>query len=530
MKTTPAVCRTTALLRTAMLIASLTGAAVSAQTLTVVMQVGVLRVMDPVLTTANITTYHGYMIYDTLLGLDSDFNVRPQMADWQVSDDGKTYVFTLRKGLRWHDGTPVTSEDCIASIERWSQVDVTGQMLRSMITHFKVLDDKRFEIQLAEPTGLLLEGISQLSTRALFMMPKRIAQTPVTTPITEYVGSGPFKFVASEFKPGQKVVYEKNADYVPRNEPANWTSGGKIVHVDRVEWVSMPDQITAINALANGEVDYLQAIPFDLLSLVQNRDDIKVQILDPLGVWTFFRLNHLNPPFDNKLLRQAALYAVSQEEILQALVGNPAYYQTCAAVLGCGTLYGDSYGEDWVVPGNAAKARELLEQADYDGAPVVILQPTDNALTHPPPTVIGAALRKAGFKVEMKSMDWQSVLAQRESQKPTSEGGWSIFSTFNMLASDGRPFANLSLAAAGRKSWTGWPDIPEMEKLRRAFIRAAEPSERKTIAAKMQRLAIDEVAVVPLGQFQIPVAYSTKVSDIIRAPVYVFWNLKKSDD
>ncbi|MBO9356859.1 ABC transporter substrate-binding protein [Bordetella petrii] len=503
------------------------GAPAHATTVTAVMQSG-LRVMDPILSTAFLTRDHGYMIYDTLLGVDANFKIQPQMAGWQASEDGKTYVFTLRDGLKWHDGTPVKAEDCVASIRRWAQVDSTGQVLMPMVEHIKVTGDQTFEVQLKEPTTLLLEGLSKLSSRPAFMMPKRIADTPASTPITEYVGSGPFKFVASEFKPGLKVVYEKNADYVPRSEPASWTAGGKVVKVDRVEWVSMPDQMTALNALQNAEVDFIQQVPFDLLPIVENRDDLQVKVLDKLGAWTYYRFNHLYPPFDNKLVRQAAIAAVGQEDVLKALVGNPKYYKTCAAVMGCGNPNGDSYGADWVIPSDIEKAKALLKQANYDGTPVVILQPTDIAMLAAQPIVIGAALRKAGFKVDMKTMDWQTVVTQQGNQKPPSEGGWNIFSTYSILATSGDPFGNTTLAAAGRKSWAGWPDVPEIEALRLKFARSTDAAERKQITAQIQKLAIDEGVVAPLGQFSIPAAYSSKLSGVMESPVTVFWNIEKS--
>jgi len=499
-----------------------------AQTLTAVMQSG-LRVTDPVVTTANITNYHGYMIYDTLLGLDSDFNVRPQMASWQTSDDGKTYTFTLRDGLRWHDGTPVTADDCVASIDRWAKADTTGQMMMSMVARILVIDDKRFEIALTDPTSLLLEGLSQLSTRALFMMPKRIAETPATTPVTEYIGSGPFKFVASEFQPGLKVVYEKNTDYVPRDEPPNWTSGGKVVNVERVEWITMPDQMTAVNALQNGEIDYIEQLPLDLLPLVQNDPEIRVHTLDKLGVWSFFRMNHLHPPFDNKLLRQAAMAAVSQEDVMKAVVGNPDYYRTCAAVMGCGNLLADTYGEDWIVRADLPRAQALLKEANYDGTPVTILQPTDFATLVAQPVVVSAALRRAGFNVELKAMDWQTLVGVCGSQKSPAEGGWNIFASNSILATSGSPITNFTLAAAGLTSWVGWPSVPEIEALRNRFARATDPGERKQIAADIQKLAIDEGVIMPLGQFLRPAAYSTRLTDLVESPVTVFWNLKKSD-
>jgi len=261
---------------------ALGGSAAGAETLRVVMQSG-LRITDPIMTTAFITRDHGYMIYDTLLGMDSDFTVRPQMANWEVSEDEKTYTFTLRDGLTWHDGAPVTAEDCVASINRWAEIDSTAKPLMTMVDGIEVVDDKTFTVTLNTPTTLLLAGLSKMSSRAPFMMPKRIAETPASEAIQEYVGSGPFVFVEEEFQPGVKVAYEKFEDYVPRDEPASWTAGGKDVKVDRVEWLTMPDQMTAINALQSGEVDFIQQVPFDLLPLVENAADIETGILDPLG-------------------------------------------------------------------------------------------------------------------------------------------------------------------------------------------------------------------------------------------------------
>ncbi|WP_143199047.1 ABC transporter substrate-binding protein [Bradyrhizobium sp. NAS80.1] len=498
----------------------------NAATIKAVMQSG-LRVMDPIMTTAFLTRDHGYMIYDTLLGMDETFKIRPQMADWTVSDDGKTYKFTLRDGLKWHDGTVVSAQDCIASIKRWAEVDTTGIALIKMVDDIKAIDDKTFEVVLSQPTTLLLSGLAKLSSRPAFMMPKRIADTPANKPITEYIGSGPFKFVQSEFQPGLRVVYEKNVDYVPRNEPASWTAGGKVVNVDRVEWVTMPDQMTAVNALQSGEIDFIQEVPFDLLPLLKNSPKVQVKVLDKLGAWTYFRMNHLYPPFDNKLVRQAAIAAVGQGDVLKALVGNPEYYNTCAAVMGCGNPNGNTYGEEWVVPSDIQRAKMLLKEAKYDGTPVVLLQPTDIAMLAAQPIVIAAALRKAGFNVQMKTMDWQTVVTQQSNQKPPAEGGWNLFSTYAILATSGDPFGNTTLSAAGRKSWAGWPDVPEIEKLRLDYAKAATPEEQKEIAAKIQKLAIDEGVVGPLGQFRIPSAYSSSVTGFLESPVRVFWNVRK---
>lgn len=499
-----------------------------AETLRVVMQSG-LRNTDPIVTTAFITRDHGYMIYDTLLGLDSNFNVQPQMADWTVSDDGKTYVFTLRDGLKWHDGASVTAEDCVASINRWASVDSTGLPLMTLVDSIEVIDEKSFKVVLTEPSTLLLSGLSKLSSRTPFMMPKRIADTSSSEPLTEHIGSGPFKFIEAEFQPGLKVAYEKNEEYVPRDEPASWTAGGKVVRVDRVEWLTMPDQMTAINALQNNEVDFIQQVPFDLLPLVESVPDLKMGILDPLGAWTYFRMNHLYPPFDNRLVRQAAIAAVDQNAILQTLVGNPEYYQTCAAVMGCGNVNGDEYGKEWVVNGDIEKAKALLKEAGYDNTPVIIMAPTDLALLVPQPIVIGDALRKAGFNVEMKMMDWQTLAGQQGNQNAPVKGGWNIFSTYSILATSGDPFGNTPLATDGRKSWAGWPDVPEISALRLEYAKAGTVEEQKEISKQIQRLAIDEGVVGPLGQFRIPAAWNKAWSGFEESPITVFWGVSKSE-
>jgi peptide/nickel transport system substrate-binding protein len=502
---------------------------VNAETITAVMQSG-LRVMDPIMNTATITRMHAFMIYDTLLATDSHFKIQPQMAEkWEVTNGGKTYTFTLRNGLKWHDGAPVKAEDCVASFKRWAAVDQTGQMLMKMVDNIKIIDDKTFQFNLKEPTTLVLDAFSSMSVRVAFMMPKRIADTPPNQPIKEFIGSGPFKFVASEFKPGLKVVYEKNKDYIPGNEPPSWMAGGKKVYVDRVEWVTMPDQMTPVNALINGEIDYIEQMPFDLLPMIKGNDDIKTTVLDKLGYWTYYRFNFLYPPFNNKLIRQAAMYAVGQENVLKAMIGDPQYYKTCAAVFGCGTPYQNDTGADMIIPPNIEKAKQLLKEAHYDGTPVVVLSSTDNPLAAAQPVVIAAALRKAGFKVDMQAMDWQTLITRRTSQKPPAEGGWNIFVSYSAVANTMDPLRSHVIPANGKKAWFGWPEIPEIETLRDQFLHAPDEAARKKITDQIQKLAIDEGVIVPLGQFVSITAYSKKLSGILEASLPVFWNIKKAD-
>src|SRR5882757_165944 len=395
-----------------------------------------LRVIDPLFTTAYITRDHGYMVYDTLLATDSSFKVQPQMADWKVSDDKLTYTFTLRDGLKWHDGTPVTAEDCVASLKRWGRVDNMGQKLMDFTASIEPIDAKSFALKLKEPYGLVVESIGQPSSYVPFMMPKRLAETPPGQQIKEQIGSGPFKFVTAEFQPGVKAVYEKNADYVPRKEPASWTSGGKVVKVDRVEWITMADAQTAVNALQSGDIDFIENPSFDLLPLLAANKDLKVQTLNGLGFQTLGRMNFLHPPFDNVKVRRAALLAVNQKNVLDALVGNPEYYKICGAFFVCGTPLATEEGGETLTKGNGmAAAKKALAESGYDGTPIVIMAPGDVVTLKAQPIVSAQLLRDAGFKVDLQATDWQTVVTRRASQKPPKEGGWNMFFT-NWVAAD----------------------------------------------------------------------------------------------
>ncbi|MGY3534788.1 MULTISPECIES: ABC transporter substrate-binding protein [Bradyrhizobium] len=491
-----------------------------------------LRVIDPILTTAYITRDHGYMVYDTLIATDSNFKIQPQMADWKVSDDKLTYTFTLRDGLKWHDGGPVTAEDCVASLKRWAKVDGMGQKLMDFTASIEATDAKTITLKLKEPYGLVLESIGKPSSRVAFMMPKRLAETPPDKPIPEQIGSGPFKFVQAEFQPGVKAVYVKNKDYVPRKEPASWTAGGKVVKVDRVEWVTMADAQTALNALQSGDIDFLENPSLDTLSVLEADKDIKIETLNKAGFQTLGRMNFLYPPFDNIKVRQAALLAVNQKQVLDALVGNPKYYKTCVAFFICDTPFAtDVGGETLLKGGDMAAAKKALAESGYDGTPIVIMAPGDVTTLKAQPVVVAQQLRDAGFKVDLQATDWQTVVTRRASQKPPKEGGWNMFFTNWVSADVSNPIANLSIGGQGKNGgWFGWAEDAKIEQLKDAFVRATSLDEQKKIAADIQKEAYEQVIYIPLGQYQGPSAWRKSLTGVLDGPATpIFWNIDKSE-
>lgn len=364
------------------------------------------------------------------------------------------------------------------------------------------------------------------------MMPKRLAETPPGQQIKEQVGSGPFKFVQSEFQPGVKAVYEKNTDYVPRKEPPNWTSGGKVVMVDRVEWIRMPDAQTAVNALQSGDIDFMENVPFDLVTKLAANKDLKLETLDKHGFQIVGRMNFLYPPFDNVLVRRAALLALNQKDVLDALVGNSEYYRVCGAVFGCDTPLATDAGSESLVKGNGiAQAAKLLAESGYDGTPVVIMAPGDVLVFKAQPIVAAQLLRRAGFNVDLQATDWQTVVSRRASQKPPKEGGWNLFFTNFIIADVVDPVVNILVNGRGRNGgWFGWPESARLEALKDQFVRASTPAEQQKIAADIQAVVYDQVIYVPLGQWRGVSAWRKSLSGVLDGPATpIFWNIDKSE-
>ncbi|GJE61300.1 ABC transporter substrate-binding protein [Methylobacterium trifolii] len=485
-----------------------------------------LRITDPIITTAYIARNHGYMIYDTLFATDAAFKVQPQMVqDYSVSDDTLTYSFTLREGLKFHDGAPVKSEDCIASIQRWGKRDGMGQKLMEYTASLDVVDDRTFKLVLKRPYGLVLASLGKPSANVPFIMPKRIAETPADRNVPEEIGSGPFKFVKGEFQPGLKVVYEKNADYVPRKEAPSWLAGAKTVKVDRVEWINITDYQTAVNALINGEIDYVEQPPHDFLPILKGASGINLVNFNTLGMSGMLRMNWLNPPFDNAKVRQAVLLAVNQQDYLDAQIGDPDYMVPCLALFICKTPNATEAGAP---KPDLAKAKQLLKEGGYDGKPVVIMQPTDLAISASLGPVTAQALRKIGMTVDLQAMDWQTLVGRRAKQDPVSQGGWNIFHTFWVNADLLNPVNNVGVNGRGKAGgWFGWAEDAEIEALRNAYALETDPAKQVDIARQTQERAYTIGMYFPTGQFTQPAAASAKLSGILEAPAPVFWNVEK---
>jgi peptide/nickel transport system substrate-binding protein len=447
----------------------------------------------------------------------------------EVDADFKTWTFRLRPGLKFHDGAPVLSRDCIASLKRWMVRDTMGQLIAGRMDALEAIDDRSFRFRLNKPFPKLLFALGKNNAPTALMMPERIASTDPFQLISEYVGSGPMKFNKSEWVPGATAVFEKFADYPVRPEPADWLAGGKRMLLDRIEWVIM-DPATAGGALQNGEVDWWETPLPDLVPLLKSNANIAVDIADPLGNIGSLRMNHLQPPFNDVRARRALLMGLSQQDYMQAVVGeNPGLWRPLPSFFTPGTpVYSEDGGDILKGPRNYEAAKKLLSEAGVLGAKVTLLVATDVPITKAEGEVTQDLLTKLGFDVDYVATDWGTVGARRAKKDPPSQGGWNIFHTWHAGSDCVNPAPYTALDCGGDKAWFGWPNSPKVEACIADWYAAPDLAAEKQAIAAINRASFEVVTYGPTGFFQMYQAWRKNISGVVKAPFPVFWGVQKS--
>ncbi len=488
------------------------------------------RTLDSIVNWLSITHQHSYLVYDTLYALDDKFQARPQMVEKaELGADGLTWTITLREGLAFHDGSPVTSADVIASMNRWAKRDVVGRKLVEMGLATAVVDARRFTAKLNVATPLLFEAWAKPTATALIIMREKDALTDPFQAVKEVVGSGPFRFNAAEYRQGDRLVYDRNPAYKPRSEAPSFLSGGKVVKVDRVEWLVLPDSATAVAALQKGELDIYETPPLDLLPLLQRRDDIVIAVHGTQGQIGFLRPNHKQPPFDKPEARKALALLVDQADYMAVTAGaDGKFWKPCFSFFACGGVNESQAGSDWMRHPRIEEAKKLFAQAGYKGERVVIIAPGDNEIIKGFGTMTAEKLRAAGVNVDIQYMDFATMMARRNKQEPVDQGGWNIFPMWSYGFEFDNPMGNVGLntnCAGG--GYPGWACDQNIEAMKDAWAKENDPAKRRALVENIQKAAAELVPVVPLGQFFAPIAYRKAISGMMQTPLPVFWNLEK---
>jgi peptide/nickel transport system substrate-binding protein len=487
-----------------------------------------LASLDPVWSFAYIARNAGLLVWGTLYGLDAKLQPQRQMVESEdVSSNGLVWTFRLRPGLKFHDGQPVLAKDAVASINRWAAREPMGGMIKAVENELSAVDDRTFRWVLKKPFPKMLSALGKV-WQSCFIMPARIAASDPYRQITEYVGSGPMRFVRSECLPGAKAVFEKYADYVPRQEPASWFAGGKRIITDR-EWIVIPDQATAALALETGEVDWLENVLPDLVPQLRKSRNVSVGIYDPLGGVGLLLVNHLHPPFNDVRARRAILMALSQEDYMSSYVGDDrTLWKPMPGYFTPGTpLYTEEGGDILKGPRNLDAARRLLAESGYAGEPITLLAAQDLPALKVWGDVTADLLKRLGMKVDLVAIDWGTVVARRGQKAPPGQGGWHLTLSWFSGADSIDP-TNRLIRAKGDVANNGWANNPLVEVEAAAWYDATTPDEERATARRLNKAALDDVVYAPLGLFLQHQAWRKNVTGIVPGPLPFFWGVSKS--
>ncbi len=389
------------------------------------------------------------------------------------------------------------ARDCVASIRRWAARDGLGQMLMTGTDELSAITDRQIRFRLKQPFPLLRSALGKASSPVPFMMPERLAAISAATQLREALGSGPFRFLPAEWVPGSSAAFVRFDGYVPRNEPPNGAAGGKVMHVDRVEWRIIPDPATAAAALRRSEVDWYEQPDLDLVPLLRASSGIVVDSFYD-GFAALMRFNQLHAPFNNIRVRQAILAAVDQSDYLMTRAPQPDEYLECKSYFFCGTPMSTGAGSG-AMTADLKRAKALLSASGYGGEKVVIISPTDIHWLQAVSTVTEDMLRKLGMNVELSATDLGTFFARRNSPETVSHGGWGIFHTGLGSVDVTDPATHIALRGNGRAGWPGWPTDPELQRLRLDWMQTADPVTQLDVARQVERRAFDTVPYVPLG-------------------------------
>ena len=495
---------------------------------------GDLPSLDPIVVPSFETRAHGFMVFDTLYGeagAAQGYASKPQMvAGHSIDDDGKTWRLTLRDGLMFHDGTRVLARDCVASIRRWSVRDQFGQTVMQRTDALTAPDDRTIVFRLSKPFILLPDALGKFGINMCAMMPERLANTDPFKSVAEVIGSGPFRFKADEQVAGSLHVYERFEHYKPRDSgTADFISGPKIAHFDRIEWHVDPDQASVIAALQTGEVDWDEWPLEDVLPMLRRDSKVTAQRIGSVGWWGLMRPNHLFPPFDNPDVHRALMGAINQKDFMSAAIGtDPSLWHVPTGYFPPNSPMASEIGLDVLTgPRNLDEVGKNLRAAGYRGEKIVLIAPASLWRARMFSEVAAATLRKVGMNVDEQMMDTATWARRLVSREPPDHGGWNVFCTSLEGMDALSPASHVALRGNGDQAFAGWPNCPRLEALRDHWLDAPDLTAQRKIAAEIQAQAFIDVPYFPLGTFYPSTVFRSDLTGVLDGQA-IFWNVRRT--
>lgn len=466
-------------------------------------------VLDSMFSTATVTSNVSQQIYESLFAYDSQFNPQPMLVeDYSLSDDSLTYTFKLRSNVKFHNGDPLTAADVVASLNRWGAINGRGKTIFNRMASLTATDDLTVEMVFNEPTGVALSFLARYEA---FIMPASIAEAAGEDQLTEFIGTGPFKF--SEHKVDQYLRVVRNDDYTPRDEEPDGLSGRKVPYLDEIDFIPVPDESVRANGIISGEYHFGDPLPPDFYDMLDSDPSVEALVVKPY-YWYGPVFNKKEGLFTDQRARKAVQLAFSQSEALKAGFGRDELIRADPSVSGEETAWYSVAGADDFDKPDPERAKALLEEAGYNGEPIRWIATHEYAYNFKIADYVKQQLEAIGMVVDLTVSDW-ATLVQNRSDSTAQEIFLTGFSNYNHPAT--QPFND--------SAWPGFWDTEEKTAAMTALVEASDETALKSAVDQYTETFWTDMPVVKCGDNFVLRAISSQVKGYVNSPDWFLWNV-----
>lgn len=468
--------------------------------------------LDPMASTADLVGTIMQHVFEPLYTFDAKWTIQPMLAESMptVSADGKTYAIAIRKGVKLHSGRDLDADDVVASLKRWMEMTPRGKAVSASVETLKATGPNGIEIVLKKLEPALLAHLALPSGFAAIM-----AKEAVATPLTQFVGTGPYKF--RERRPDQFVVLVKHDAYSSRTEAPSGYAGKREAKIPELRFIPVPNPNTRVEGLVAGQYHFSDQLPVESLRKVRDAGTTVPVLTMPYG-FPYFPTNTVKGMMADVKIRQAFQMALNLDEMLLAGMGDKVFYALAPEHFPKGSPFNSDAGKDKYSKGDAAGAKRLLAEAKYDGSPVRILNSKQFDFHHRMALVMAEQLKAAGFAVQLDVVDWATLIQRR-----ADPNVWDVFITHSAFL----PEPMLSPPQLGVGAPGGW-DSPAKKAALEAFNAEPDAAKRGALWGKVQQVIYDEVPYIRAGNFAALAGASAKMKGYTPMPWPAFWNVELS--
>lgn len=444
--------------------------------------------LDSTWTTAILVVIPSQHVFEYLLAYDSKWVSKPMLADaFEAADGAKSYTFHLRKGVTFHNGKALSADDVVASLNRWGKLSSQGKTAYKQVRSVSALDASTVKVELNNPLAALPDFLTGPTGGGAIIMPREIADAAGTERLTEYVGTGPYRFV--EHVPDRHIKLARFEQYAARGEVPDAYAGRRTAYLDEVLFVTVPDAGARIAGVETGNYHWAEEVTRDEYGRLKTSKDVEAIVIKPLRFKGVI-LNKKRGPFTDVRLRQAVLFSLDDKEIMSAAFGPQDFWRLDPSLEPPETTWYSTAGQDRYNTRNRDQARQLVKDSGYSSEKIRWMAPPDREDYFAVAVTGTQHLKDVGLNVEVLSTDWGALLQQR-----TKPEEYEIFNTGFSFETE--PSAMPFLA----DTWPGWWVSEEKQQLVSSMLAEPDSQKRKSVWEEIQQLVYTEVPVVKIGDF-----------------------------